>query len=305
MRATHTYTVYGLSVRSDVELPELVPTPAAAGDVASVTVRLGEVPTALPGATARGVLYQSNDEAFLLDMRDVARYLVTSGDTIVIQPYDGVSAEDVRVFLLGSCFGALLHQRGLFVLHAAVFATHDGAVALAGNSGAGKSTLLGTFLQRGYPMMVDDVCAVQLVDGVPYVLAGYPRTRLWSDALQRLGLTSDGLTRTRSQLDKFERSTPEAFQDRHLPLRHVFTLHPHNGDQVEVRALPPARRFATLLQHTYRRRFLKALGQSASHFRIATVVARDVPVSVVRRPQASSLDVVADAVHGALDDRGA
>ena len=49
---------------------------------------------------------------------------------------------DVRVFLLGSCIGALLHQRGILVLHAGAIHTDKGAVLFTGPWGIGKSTLL-------------------------------------------------------------------------------------------------------------------------------------------------------------------
>ena len=108
------------------------------------------------------MLYQATANQFLLKMDGGGRYLVQNGNEIIVEPAADSLASDVRVFLLGSCIGALLHQRGLLVIHAGAVYTEKGAVLFTGHSGCGKSTLLGELMRRGYKMMVDDVCAVTL-----------------------------------------------------------------------------------------------------------------------------------------------
>ena len=70
---------------------------------------------------------------------------------------EGSLGSDIRVFLLGSCLGALLHQRGVLALHASAIETDQGAVLFMGDSGMGKSTTLQAFIKRGYKMLADDI----------------------------------------------------------------------------------------------------------------------------------------------------
>ena len=193
----------------------------------------GDFPDELPEALESSRVHQVNAEAFLLRVDGVGRYLVRDGREILIDPDPVASAHDVRVYLLGTCLGALLHQRGYLVLHASGIATDGGAVLFAGASGAGKSTLLAEMLRRGYKMIVDDVCAVRFdTAGQPMVVPSYPRTRLWADAAARFAIDTTNLPRTRSSWDKFERQVPDQFSDREAKLTHVFHLAaaPH-GDE--------------------------------------------------------------------------
>lgn len=288
MSARHRYRAYDLLVVSDIALPEFVPWAVGGRPTAgpSITIRVGHVPAALAGATGDAFL-QARSDAFVLTIEGVARYLVCDGLEIVIEPASGASDHDVRVYLLGSCLGGLLHQRGLLVLHASAIANAHGATLLCGHSGSGKSTLLGELLSRGHRMLVDDVCAIS-VDGSgrPVVYPAYPRTRLWADAALELGRDVAGLPRTQPYMDKFELQVPEHYWDETAPLRRLYVLTSSERDELHLEPLPPVERFAALLHHTYRREFLGALAMQPRHFDLASAVARDVPVSRVVRPAA-------------------
>src|SRR5271165_534370 len=162
------YRAYGLSIDSDFALPELAPvgqTPwSAAGALAGlcaptrevgqgadcgpggpphqpdVTIRAGSVSETLDQPYAVGVLYRAAPGRFLLSIPGIARYLALDGRMIVIDRAAGADDADVRVFLLASVFGALLHQRGVLPLHGSAVAAGPGAVLFLGASVSGKST---------------------------------------------------------------------------------------------------------------------------------------------------------------------
>ena len=83
---------------------------------------------------------------------------------IVAEPRQGVPDSNVRLFLLGSAMGALLHQRGLLPLHTNAVEVGGRAFAFMGKSGAGKSTLAAWFHDRGFRIVADDVCVVGFDD---------------------------------------------------------------------------------------------------------------------------------------------
>ncbi len=57
--------------------------------------------------------------------------------------------DDVRLFLLGSVMGAVLHYRGVTPLHGNGFVHEGGAVLVLGNMGVGKSTLAAALVKKG------------------------------------------------------------------------------------------------------------------------------------------------------------
>lgn len=300
----YTYHAYQLIIQSELPLPELTPLPATRLDAAPsvVQIRQGIVPEALENPTGQGVLYQAGPNVFLLKLDHIARYLVQNGNEIIIEPAPDALASDIRVFLLGSCFGALLHQRELLVLHASGIQTDAGAVLFCGPSGIGKSTLLGELLNRGYPMVVDDVCAVTVDEaGRPLVLPAYPRTRLWADSAKALAVETVGLERTRPTLEKYERQLPERFWAQPTPLRHIYHLTTTNQEEVRLEPLPRLETFNAVLHNTYRDALLDGLALRRRHFQLVAAVASCVGVTRVVRPSGRfTLQAMADAVSSDL-----
>jgi ABC-type multidrug transport system fused ATPase/permease subunit len=151
------YTAYGLHIASELILPELMPGPVGQPDV---YIRFGHVPTSLASPHSIGDYFQASPGTFLLKVPDTAHYLVVKGREIWINQVNRCGDDEVRLFLLGSAFGALLHQRHILAMHASAIQTARGAVLFVGPSGNGKSTLVAAFLHRGYRMLADDVTGV-------------------------------------------------------------------------------------------------------------------------------------------------
>ena len=279
---------YGLLFRSSFPVPEMTavdPARLAPCRLPDVTISAGPVPEHLDAPTTVGALHEATPEEFLLRVRDVGRFLVSHGRAVMVEPLPSATDHDVRVFLLGSCLGGLLHQRGFLVLHASGIGTDHGAVLFAGESGAGKSTLLAELLRRGMRMMVDDVAGITVdAAGRPIVVPSYPRTRLWSDTARRLSIDTEGLRRTRDNMDKYERQLPDQFWDREAPLIRVYHLAGSNGEELSLTPLGPFEAFETLLSNTYRQVLLDSLSRRHLHFELASLTARFATVIRVIRP---------------------
>jgi hypothetical protein len=176
------YSVFGLHVRSDLPLPELLAAPP--GGQPEVIIRLGEVPP----AADPGPGLQATDHGAVLTIDGIARYAIADGASIIVDPGAGASDANVRLYLLGSAMGILLHQRGLLPLHANAVEIGGKAFAFMGASGSGKSTMAAWLHDRGYPIIADDVCVVGFADdGRPQVHRGIARLRLWRDVLDVTG----------------------------------------------------------------------------------------------------------------------
>jgi hypothetical protein len=299
------FRAYGLLFASSIDIPEMVPARDRPRVQPDVIVAREHFPDSLREPLATSDVHEVNRDALLLRVAGVGRYLVTNGRAILFDPDPAATAHDVRVYLLGTCLGALLHQRGFYVLHASGIAAETGAVLFTGDSGAGKSTLLSELLDRGYPMVVDDVCAIRFEDHTPIVVPSYPRTRLWADAASRLAIDTTDLPRTRSSWDKFERQVGEQFSDAEVALSHVFHLaRARADDPLAVQRLSPIDAFTTLVENTYRSVLLDGMNIRGSHFELATELARSVDVIRVRRPlDMDTVVQVADLIVQTIEAR--
>jgi hypothetical protein len=300
------YRAYGLLFRSSIPLPELVVADSSSPPTdrhPDVTITVGSVPKHLDLPLRKGRLLEVDSEKFLLRVQDVGRFLVSRGNEILIEPDVQATEQDVRVFLLGTCFGGLLHQRGLLVLHASAIRMAQGAVLFTGASGAGKSTLLAEMLRRGMPMMVDDVCAIRVDAGrQPVVIPSYPRTRLWATTAASLAIDTSGLPRTRPNMEKFERQVPDQFWDEEAPLVRIYHLAGPEGHEFSLKQLSDIEAFQTVLEDTYRRLLLVGETPCFNHFQLVASTARSVAVVRVARPMNSfRLTELADLVMNDLE----
>ena len=245
-------------------------------------MRLGAVPETLPGGPAGHSLFpphwQARPGAFLMHMEGVARYLVTGGRDVLIEPL-GADDGAVADFFPGTPFTALLQQRGVATLHAAAVATGAGAVLLLGRSGIGKSSLAAALVERGWPLLADDVTGVVPgADGRAMALPGFSRQRLCADTLDEMGWRGRARSRVRDGMEKYWMPAQRTCTDP-LPVRAVFVLAVADRPDVGIEPVPPNRAFRVLRHNTQRRRAMEAMGQRDVHFRAVTAMARHVPVA--------------------------
>ena len=206
----HRYQVYGLTVESELELPELVP---ALHQKPDVHIRFGNVPETLDNLIGHWSWCMASNSEFAFTIEGVARYHVAEGRTITIERRldlrEPAPAADIRLWLLGSAFGALLHQRGLLPLHVSAVKAESGVWAFTGESGEGKSTLAG-FLHRHYSweLVSDDVSVMDTEGAQPLIYPGPRKLKLWVDALNYLGFEGCSSVRDLSNTDKFQLYLP-------------------------------------------------------------------------------------------------
>jgi hypothetical protein len=268
-----TYRLFGLNLRSQIGLAGLAPTVEAAA--ADVDVVFGNVP---PGDYPPG--YSATDDGTLLSITKVGRYLIRGGREIVVEPARGASERNLRLFLLGSAIGALLHQRGLLPLHANAIDLGGRAVAFSGHSGAGKSTIAAWFHDRGYPILADDVCVIGFGDsGRVFAFPGIPRLRLWREALEASGRDAGAYDRSFDDSEKYDVPTASDSRLEPLPLAAVYLLRKaEDGGDASIDRLTGVDAVETLISNTYRGGYLRTIGRTADHLAACLRVVRTVPV---------------------------
>lgn len=270
------YSVFGLTVVSDLDLPELIP---ASGGVADVRIVLGRVAVR---SDARGY-HMANGAEY--HAPSIGRFAMRGGREIVVDPDPDCSPRTLRVHLLGSVLGAILHQRRVLPLHANAVEMDGRAVAFMGPSGAGKSTLAGWFTDRGCRLLSDDVCAVRIDEAKVWAEPGIPRLRLWREALLASGRTPEDhhpSVEGRPDYDKFDVALPvDRVVRGPLPLAGIYVL--ERGEQ-DLHRLRGVEAVSQLMVNTYRPGFLRAAGHQADHWRVCAALAERVPVFRITRP---------------------
>jgi hypothetical protein len=222
----------------------------------------------------------------LLVIAGVARYFVKDGSAITIEPESGVPDANVRLFLLGSAMGALLHQRGLLPLHANAVEVGGRAYAFMGESGAGKSTLAVGFHDQGYRIIADDVCALRFnrVERA-MVVPGLPRLRLWKEALKSSGRQPSQFRRSYAGdelWDKFDVPLPlETAVREEVELAGIYLL--GKADNFSIRRLQGLEAAEAVFANTYRGTYVPAVGNVQPHWQSCVRLISDTPVFSLMR----------------------
>ena len=279
----HQYHCYHLNIASELALPELLPGDFTTPDI---TIRQANISNeGLAGGNPIGPFLHAMPQQLWLQVPDVARYLIRQGNEILYDPEPGIDEASIRVFLLGSGLGALLFQRGLLVLHGNAFRVGDGGVICTGHSGAGKSTLAAAIMQRGYPILADDVCPI---DAQGCALPGMPRIKLWQDSANKLNIATDGLERIRPDFSKYNYPLEQAYCAEKLPVRVVYILHAQDDEEAfRVEPVTGLRKFNPLKNQTYRFSYLKGMQTDQQHLAWVSQLAARIQVIHLYRPQGS------------------
>ncbi|SUD41153.1 HPr serine kinase domain-containing protein [Ectopseudomonas mendocina] len=295
------HKAYGLSIDSDLPLPELSSLSPDTVDGVDIEIRqlTLEAPEHYGALRQMGPFLWASTTCLWLQVPGVVTFLVREGRQILFEPAVGVDEDSIRLFLLGSAIGALLMQRGLLVLHGNAVRIGDRCMVCLGHSGAGKSTLATAFSQRGYEILADDVVPVT-ADG--WVLPGIARAKLWADSIKHLGIETTGLQRIRPMLEKFSLPLDRSPVLEPLALGGLYILDKHNLPDSTIEPLQGIQRFGWLCEHNYRPRFIDAMGLQAQRFSLCVAIAGKVKVKQIMR--SSTVFDVDSLVDKILADMG-
>jgi hypothetical protein len=269
------YCAFGLSVSSQVPLTELSPAISRSSAPADITIHFENLPERSESIGGNHSIHVDGDDVSLT-VDKVARYRIRGGREISIDPYPNASARNVRLFLLGSVFGVLCHQRGLLPLHANAIVVNGQAVIFAGQQGIGKSTLAAYYQSRGYRVLCDDVCVVSFDEGGrPLAWPGLARLKLWRDAAETFGYDSRKLERVVDDLDKYNVPLMPSIAKGPFPAARMYILSDWAaGAATEVVPLTGSSSVQAIMSNTYRNTYLQAMRLTGANFVQATLLAK-------------------------------
>ncbi|MCP4310024.1 MAG: hypothetical protein GY790_02055 [Bacteroidetes bacterium] len=274
------YKIYGLTIGSELELPELTSVQNIKSDV---TISFGKVPEHLPEVRGSGILFEAAMNDFLFKFEGIGRYRVQDGNRIIIQPEREVLPEEIRLVLLGSCIGALLHQRGMLAIHGSAITDGRQTVILSGQSGVGKSTLAAGLLELGYSIVADDISVIGHNGNQHFrVENGIPHLKLWKDVLVHLKKEDDFL-RVRPRLEKYRMPIP-VLKEAPPSLSRMVILNSTNSAEYSCSEIFGKEKFHQLRNNTYRLQFIDKMDQTEVHYHNLSRLVNSIQMLHINRP---------------------
>jgi hypothetical protein len=292
------YLAYGLTIASELPLPEI---PRAADGAADVTIKrraFGGLDAAFieAGPYTRAVSGEAH-----LRYAGVGAFAVRGGREIVVEPEPGVDEATPRAFILGACLGLALHQRGILVLHASAVAVGGAACLFLGNSGDGKSSLCAALTARGHGLLTDDVAAIAFREDGLLLFPGPAQIKLWPDSADALGHDTAALARVCA--DEEKRALPHGTAvTEPVPLRRVYVL--DRGDEGAIDPLRSSMAVIEAVRYGYCTLFTRYTGTEATHLRQCAALAAAVPAARLVRPwDLKALPDIAEMVEEDMANR--
>lgn len=278
------YQAFGLKIISEIPLPELTPWNQKE-ETGDITVKIVDLSLKWNEVGAPQSKFIVKEQFVMFEVPETAIFLIQDGEKIYISPFVEAEEAKIRLYILGTCIGAILLQRKVLPLHGSAIAINGKAYAFVGNSGAGKSTLASAFLSKGYKLLSDDVIAVSLhEDNKPYVLPSYPQQKLWQESLNEFGIESKDYQPLFERETKYAVPVPSHFYSSPLPLAGVIELVKTENEQIELVQLEKLQSLRTLFFHTFRHSFIQRLGLTKWHFIHSTNILNKISVFQLKRP---------------------
>ena len=123
------------------------------------------------------------------------------------------------------------------------------AIAFLGHRGIGKSTMAINLYKKGYPIVTDDILAIDFDnEGTPCVYPGYTHVRLSEDSYKDIKNETKILSSIRTIIGKIYCDTSNNFSSESLPLKKIYLV--EKGVQTRISTLNAHETLIDLIRHS-------------------------------------------------------
>ena len=233
--------------------------------------------------------WQMNQNEFAMQVDEVGNFYACGGNRVEYAPEDGASRASLEVYLNGSVYGAILHQRRILPIHGSSFVEKGLGIMLCGESGAGKSSLTAAFCLDGAEFLTDDVTPIVFKNQLPEILPLSDRIKLWQDCLKQLERKEESLVPIWDGETKYY--FPMEKNIRHsVPLKQVFIIEAGDNEQVEHSPVTGVKAFSAIRNEVYRWEYLSAMPESEKRYLEQLIIMSSrLTITKVKRPAGISV----------------
>ncbi len=291
------YRAFGMVIESEFPIAQV---PVSDGEeTPDVVIRASD----LSGYAIPEDRFVVSADSVLFQIETIGVFRVTNGNLVEVDVKKELTDDHLAVYLMGSCMGAILHQRGMVPIHGSCVTNGHRSVIITGDSGAGKSTLASEFLHQGWKLLTDDVSVLKNLDGVPEVQSSYPSQKLWQDTLSQYSeeKTNIHTLYARGDSSKFGVSVENVFFDGSAPLSLIIRLLPAEFETT----LEPFDGFAKvdqLMRNTYRLGLI-AEENRQRHFQRCVNLSQKIPMALaIREKDVPTADKLYELITNYLEE---
>lgn len=240
-----------------------------------------------------------------------AIYAIFSDGRIYIENRPGTDRYQSIQFLLGYGISMFAYYKDMISVHCGAILLQDKGVIITGSSGAGKSTLTLDLIENGARMVSDDVVAVGLKDGVPYIHPAFPQQKLCKDAALKYGYDIDKLVQVDVDRDKYAVLRHEQFESESQKLHTMFVLHKYDPSLPEyeeyegklfVQELEGFDKVVAIRNQLFLASLMYCMGLPPKHFQICVEIAKSIRIFDIYRPDTiDTLDEIKEFIYKSIE----
>ncbi len=233
--------------------------------------------------------WQINQNEFSMQVEGVGRFYACNGIDVEYAPAEDATQAMVELYLNGSVYGAILHQRNILPLHGSSFVWKGRGILLCGESGAGKSSLTAAFCMAGAEFLTDDVTPILFTGDVPEIMPLSDRIKLWNDSLSQLKQETNSLTAITPGFEKYY--FPMQSRNLNFSLHQLFIIETADVTGIETEVLTGTKLFTSLRNEVYRWEYLNAMPETESYYlEKLLILSQKVETLKVKRPHAIPIE---------------
>jgi hypothetical protein len=216
---------------------------------------------------------------------DDLRFAVQGGHTVFVAAAKHYNADDISLYINGSCMGAIAIQRGHVPLHISGVQLGNHMIAISGESGAGKSTMAALLATRGLAHFTDDVGVVDPAQDPLLVLPMPKGIKVASDVAQDLDVSvgvqvSEAFGLQKRYADDLPQSNADA-----LEFGPLYIINTDDADDFAIHELKGGAKYTEIRKAIYREEWLGAFFTPQEIFALIINLAAKIPVYAFDRPR--------------------
>ena len=206
-----------------------------------------------------------SEDEFRMTVNHVGTFYAGFGSEVEYSSVTGASPSSLELYLNGSVYGAILHQRRILPIHGSSFIFDGKGVMICGESGAGKSSITAAFCLNGAEFLTDDVTPFQFENNRPLIIPRSDRIKLWENSLNQLSRNKQELTKIRPEDEKYYMPLEQSERDTH-PLHTVLLIKVKESGEPEFEPVHKVSAFSALHDEIYRLEYLNYMQEAKNSY---------------------------------------